>query len=146
MGSISDYITKKDEEAIVDAIKKGEKQTSGEIRLHIEMKCPVDDPYQRALSVFEMLEMHKTELANGILIYLALDDHKVVVCGDKGINDIVGESYWKDTIKLMVKHFKDDDYRQGLIEGVNEISQKLKKYFPYEKGDTNELSNEISKG
>jgi uncharacterized membrane protein len=146
MSTISDYITESDEKAIIEAIKSGEKQTSGEIRLHIELKCPEEDPYQRALNIFEHLEMHKTELANGILIYLALDDHKIVVCGDKGINDIVGENYWKNTIDLMTTHFKNNDYKQGLIEGVIEISQKLKQYFPYEKGDTNELSDDISKG
>jgi len=146
MSSILDYISSEDEKEIVEAIKEGEKRTSGEIRLHLELKCPVKDPYDRALQVFEALEMHKTELANGILIYVALDDHKLVVCGDKGINDIVGEDYWQSTVNLMISNFKSDEYKQGLVEGVKEVSKKLKEYFPYEKGDTNELSDDISKG
>lgn len=146
MSTISDYISEADEKAIVEAIKKGEYRTSGEIRLHIEMHCPIDNPYDRALQVFEKLEMHKTELANGILIYLAIEDHKLVVCGDKGINDIVGEDYWKSTVNLMVSLFKNEDYKEGLIQGIAEVSHKLKEHFPYESGDTNELSDDISKG
>ena len=146
MSSISDYISEQDEKAIVEAIRQGEKRTSGEIRLHIEMNCPLDDPYKRALQVFEKLEMHKTELANGILIYLAIEDHKLVVCGDKGINDIVGETYWKSTVNMMVSYFKEEKYKEGLIQGVTEVSHKLKEHFPYESDDTNELSDDISKG
>jgi uncharacterized membrane protein len=145
MSSISDYISEANEKEIVEAIRNGEKRTSGEIRLHIELNCPNDNPYDRALQVFEKLEMHKTELANGILIYLALDDHKLVVCGDKGINDIVGEDYWKSTVDLMTSYFKKDDYKEGLIQGVTKVSHKLKEHFPFEKGDTNELSDDISK-
>lgn len=146
MSSISDYISEPDEKAIIEAIRQGENRTSGEIRLHIEMNCPLDNPYDRALQVFEKLEMHKTELANGILIYLAIEDHKLVVCGDKGINDIVGEDYWKNTVDLMVSYFKKEDYKGGLIQGITEVSHKLKEHFPYESGDTNELSDDISKG
>lgn len=145
MSDISDYISAEDEKELVEAIKKGEKETSGEIRVHVELNCHNEDPYERALQVFGKLEMHKTELSNGILIYLAIEDHKVVVCGDKGINDIVGKAYWEETIAMMVSYFKEDKYKEGLIKGVEELSLKLKTYFPYKKGDTDELSNEISK-
>jgi uncharacterized membrane protein len=146
MSKISDYISETDEKAIVEAIRRGENRTSGEIRLHIEMNCPLDNPFDRALQVFEKLEMHKTDLSNGILIYMAIEDHKLVVCGDKGINDIVGEDYWKSTVDLMVSCFKKDNYTEGLIQGITKVSHELKEHFPYEKGDSNELSDDISKG
>ena len=146
MIKITDYLLAEDEKEIVEAIKKAEKQTSGEIRLHIEMKCPIDKPFDRALQVFEQLEMHKTELQNGILIYVALEDHKLVVCGDKGINDILGQNYWEDTVKMMTGYFKNNQYKKGLVEGITEIGQKLKQHFPYQSDDTNELSDDISKG
>jgi len=146
MIKITDYISLEDEKEIVEAIKKGEKQTSGEIRLHIEMNCPIDKPFDRALQVFEQLEMHKTDLQNGILIYVALKDHKLVVCGDKGINDILGQKYWEDTVTMMTGYFKNNQYKKGLIEGVTEIGQKLKQHFPFQSNDTNELSDDISKG
>lgn len=146
MSDISDYISTEDEKEIVNAIQQGEKQTSGEIRVHIELVCQTEDPYQRALYIFEKLEMHKTQLSNGILIYMAIEDHKLVVCGDKGINDLVDDTYWESTINLMTSYFKNDKYKEGLVKGIDELGEKLKTYFPYEDGDTDELSNEISKG
>lgn len=146
MPKLAEYISKEDEKAIVEAIKAGEKHTSGEIRLHIEMTCPEEDAYDRALQVFEKLEMHKTELSNGILIYVALEDHQLVLCGDKGINDIVGKGFWESTVELMTYHFKKNQYKEGLVKGIAEVGQKLKQYFPYQSDDTNELSDDISKG
>ena len=146
MSDISDYISTEDEKEIVNAIQQSEKQTSGEIRVHIELVCQTEDPYQRALYIFEKLEIHKTQLSNGILIYMAIEDHKLVVCGDKGINDLVDDTYWESTINLMTSYFKSDKYKEGLVKGIDELGEKLKTYFPYEDGDTDELSNEISKG
>lgn len=146
MKQITEYISKDDEQEIVEAIKAGEKQTSGEIRLHIEMTCPIDEPYDRALGVFEELEMHKTDLQNGILIYVALEDHQLVLCGDKGINEKVGQGFWDSTVELMTTHFKKSEYKEGLVKGIAEVGQKLKEYFPYQSDDTNELSDDISKG
>ncbi|MGX1023578.1 TPM domain-containing protein [Flavobacterium sp. CS20] len=146
MPKLKEYISKDDEKEIIEAIKAGEKQTSGEIRLHIEMKCPVEDAYDRALGVFEELGMHKTELANGILIYVAIEDHKLVLCGDKGINEKVGQGFWESTVKLITSYFKKNQYKEGLVKGIAEVGQKLKQYFPYQSDDTNELSDDISKG
>ncbi|RRO21893.1 TPM domain-containing protein [Flavobacteriaceae bacterium 14752] len=146
MSKLTDYISKDDEVEIVDAIKAGEKQTSGEIRLHIEMKCPVADAYDRALGVFEELNMHKTDLANGILLYVALEDHKLVLCGDKGINEKVGQGFWESTVEIITSHFKKNQYKEGLVKGIAEVGQKLKQYFPYQSDDANELKDDISKG
>ncbi|NOX88964.1 MAG: TPM domain-containing protein, partial [Calditrichaeota bacterium] len=69
------FFTDEQKKQIVDAIKEAEKETSGEIRLHIESKCK-GDPLERAIKVFQKLKMHKTALRNGTLIYLALNNKK----------------------------------------------------------------------
>jgi uncharacterized membrane protein len=46
-----------------------EKNTSGEIRVHLEKNRV--RTYDRALEVFHELKMDETELKNGVLIYLA---------------------------------------------------------------------------
>jgi uncharacterized membrane protein len=46
----------------------------------------------------------------------------------------------------MVAHFKKGDFKQGLIDGIHRAGEQLQRYFPWQEGDTNELSNEISKG
>jgi uncharacterized membrane protein len=145
MSKIEDFLTKEEEQEIVEAIRLAEKETSGEIRIHIEKTTSIA-PFDRALEVFHLLKMDETELKNGVLIYLAVEDKKFVICGDKGINDLVEADFW-DTIKnIMANHFKNSNFKQGLIDGITKAGVQLQKYFPFEDGDTNELSNEISKG
>ncbi len=139
------FLTNEEEQEIVAAISMAEKETSGEIRVHIE-KTTSKVPYDRALEVFEELKMHQTELKNGVLIYLAVADKQFVICGDKGINDVVPEGFWDTTKDAMKNHFKNSDFKQGLIDGIQKTGAQLKNYFPWQEGDTNELSNEISKG
>jgi uncharacterized membrane protein len=145
MSKVEDFLTKEEEQAVVNAIGMAEKETSGEIRVHIEKTTSID-VFDRALEVFHLLEMEKTHLKNGVLIYVAIQDKSFVICGDQGINDLVENDFWDTTKEVMVAHFKNGNFKQGLIDGIMKAGEQLKRYFPYEEGDTNELSNEISKG
>jgi uncharacterized membrane protein len=145
MSKVEDFLTKEEEQAIVEAIRVAEKNTSGEIRVHIE-KTTSEVPFDRALEVFHELKMDETQLQNGVLIYLAVADKKFVICGDKGINDLVADNFWDTTKEIMKNYFKDGNFKQGLIDGILMAGEQLQKHFPWQDGDTNELSNEISKG
>ena len=145
MSKAEAFLTKEEEQEIVEAIRMAEKETSGEIRVNIE-KTTSKVPFDRALEVFHLLKMDETQLKNGVLIYLAVADKKFVVCGDQGINDVVSDDFWVSTKEAMAIHFKTGKFKQGLIDGITKAGMQLKKHCPYEEGDTNELSNEISKG
>ena len=145
MSKVVDFLSKEDEQTIVDAIRVAEKATSGEIRVHLEETTSLA-PFERALEVFYDLKMNETQDQNGVLIYLAVADKKFAICGDKGINEVVDEDFWDNTKNIMTEHFKNNNFKQGLIDGILEAGEQLKKYFPYQKNDLDELSNEISKG
>jgi uncharacterized membrane protein len=145
MSKVDHFLTKEEEQEIVEAIRMAEKETSGEIRVHIEKTTSID-AFERALEVFHLLEMDKTELKNGVLIYVAVKDKAFVICGDQGINELVANDFWDTTKEVMASHFKNRNFKQGLIDGIKKAGHELKLYFPYQEGDTNELSNEISKG
>jgi uncharacterized membrane protein len=145
MSKVEDFLSKEEEQEIVEAIQIAEKNTSGEIRVHIEKTTSLD-AYDRAMEVFHELKMDETELQNGVLIYLAVEDKTFVICGDKGINDVVGADFWNCTRDVMVAQFKQNKFKQGLVDGIIRAGEQLKKHFPWQEGDTNELSNEISKG
>ena len=145
MSKVEDFLTKEEEQEIVEAIRVAEKNTSGEIRVHIE-KTTSKVHFDRALEVFHELKMDETQLQNGVLLYVAVDDHKFVICGDKGINDVVSPNFWDSTKDAMGAQFKQQNFKQGLIDGILIAGEQLKKYFPWSAEDTNELSNEISKG
>ncbi len=145
MSKVEEFLTKEEEQAVVEAICVAEKETSGEIRVHIE-KTTSKDPYDRALEVFHELNMHETHLKNAVLIYLAIADKKFVICGDQGIHDLVDATFWDSTKEAMATQFQIGNFKQGLIDGILKAGHQLSIHFPWEENDTNELSNEISKG
>lgn len=130
---------------LVKAIKSAELNTSGEIRLHVENKCKID-VLDKASFVFKMLKMHNTELRNGVLFYLAVSDKKFAILGDAGINAKVPDTFWDDIKKLMSDCFMEGDFVKGLSTGIEMAGKQLKKHFPYQTDDVNELSDEISIG
>lgn len=141
-----DTITPEDEKLILAAIKDAEKNTSGEIRVHIENHCE-GDVLDRATEVFAQLHMHLTKLRNGVLFYVALKDHRFAVLGDAGINSIVPDHFWEDITAEVISTFKKQQYAEGLAKGIRMAGEQLKAHFPYDnKGDVNELSDDISFG
>ena len=145
MSKVEDFLTKKEEQEIVEAIRMAEKNTSGEIRVHIE-KTTSKVPFDRALEVFHELRMDETQLQNGVLFYFAVENKSFAICWDKGINNLVSDDFWDCTKDKMTEQFKAGKFKQGIVDGILNAGDQLKKYFPWAEGDTNELSNEISKG
>jgi len=145
MSKIEDFLTAKQEQALIETIKISEKNTSGEIRVHIE-KSTEKSSMDRALEVFYLLEMDKTELRNGILIYVAVESKKIAIIGDEGINNLVPKNFWDEELAMLISYFKESNFTEGLQLVIIEIGKKLKQFFPYQKNDSNELSDEISKG
>ena len=143
---VSDLFTPEEENAIVAAIGAAERNTSGEIRVHIEATRKGKETLDRAIEVFQELEMHQTEARNGVLFYLAYEDHAFSIFGDQGINEKVPPGFWDVTRDLMEKAFRRSAFSEGLIEGIGEAGRALKVYFPYQSNDQNELDDSISKG
>ncbi len=139
------FFTKEQQKRIVEAIGQAEQNTSGEIRVHIEKNCK-KDVLDRAADVFAMLKMHKTDLRNGVLFYLSLEDRKFAILGDGGINAKVPENFWESVKEVVLEQFKLDNQTEGLVKGILMAGEKLKAHFPYQKDDVNELSDEISFG
>ena len=137
------FLTAEQQETVVSAVRLAEKGTSGEIRVHIDGTCS-GDPVKRAEEVFFKLGMHKTELRNGVLIYLACNSKVFAIIGDKGINDVVPENFWNDIVQAMAEQFRKGDFTAGLSEAALMVGEKLKAYFPYQEDDVNELPDEIS--
>ena len=137
------FFSKEEQQKIVAAIKKAELNTSGEIRVHIENHCKTE-VLERTAEMFYELKMNRTAARNGILFYLAVKDRKFAVIGDEGINRNVEHDFWNDIKDEMTAKFKNGQFAEGLTNGILKCGEKLKKYFPYQDDDVNELSDEIS--
>ncbi|MFW0716262.1 TPM domain-containing protein [Pedobacter sp. N23S346] len=131
-----------EQDKIAQAISDAEKATSGELRIAIDKHCE-GDPYEKATDYFSKLNMDKTSLKNGVLIYLAHADHKFAIIGDSGINRVVPADFWETTKIAMTAHFAKGNLADGIIAGVALAGEKLALFFPPQKGDINELPNDI---
>jgi len=139
------FISKTEQALIVKAIESAELNTSGEIRVHIESSCK-SDPIERAIFIFNKLKMFQTKERNGVLIYIAFKSRKFAIIGDIGINAKVSANFWDDVKNKLLNYFASGDIVSGLTLAIYLTGEKLKEYFPYQKDDINEQSNEISFG
>ena len=138
------FFSAEDEARIVEAIRLAELKTSGEIRVHLENHA--NEPnLKHAEHIFHKVGMDKTALRNGVLFYLAVQDHQFSIVGDKGINEAVHQGFWDEIRDVMQSHFRESRFTEGLVVGIGMTGTALKQYFPREDDDINELSNEISK-
>jgi uncharacterized membrane protein len=143
--SAKKFFTAEQQDDIKQAVLNAELDTSGEIRVHIENKCS-GDVLIRAAQIFKKLKMDRTELHNGVLIYLAVENRKFAIIGDEGINKVVPENFWEQIKTNMLNHFREGRFTLGLSEAITEAGKQLKHHFPHDKNDVNELPDDISFG
>lgn len=139
-----DFFSPPERARIIDAIRVAEMQTSGEIRLFVESRCRYVDPLDRATEIFWGLKMDHTAERNGVLIYVAIKDHQLAILGDEGIHKKVGEEFWANEVRSMLRHFQNKEYAEGIVAMVEDIGNALKSNFPYIRTtDKNELPDDI---
>lgn len=139
-------LSSEEQDRITHAVSVAENRTSGEIRVVVENVVGKLSAMEKAAKYFEELDMHKTVLRNGVLIYLAVADHQFAIIGDLGINKRVEADFWECTKEKMVAYFRNGDYTKGLVEGIHQAGERLHTYFPKQDDDINELPNEVHFG
>jgi uncharacterized membrane protein len=139
-----EYFTPAEKDIIVTAIQEAERRTSGEIRIYVESKCEMVNPVLRAREIFFQLKMDQTASRNGVLLYLAMDDHQLAVFGDEGIHQKVGHEFWQKEVAIMLEEFKQKHFIEGIAHIVEDIGEALVTHFPYDgTTDKNELPDDI---
>lgn len=145
-------LTDADLDAIVASVREAEQRTSAEIRVHVEPRVAhgrrrgVTDALERARHVFVQLGMHRTAQRSGVLVYLAIEDHKLAVVGDEGIHAHVGDDYWNGVRDRMVERLRAGAMRAALIGAVTEVGVTLARFFPRRPDDVDELPDDVSLG
>lgn len=132
------FFSERERHGIAAAIRNAESRTSGEIRVHVERRCPAD-PLLRAKELFSALGMHRTARRNGVLIYLAVRDRRFAVVGDEGFHRAVPERFWEEVASEMERHFKAGRFLEGIHGLIDRISAELGRHFPRTPDDLNEL-------
>jgi uncharacterized membrane protein len=143
MSSAKSFFSEEQSQQIISAIREAEKDTSGEIRVHLEDRAK-PNALEQAKLLFVKLGMNQTDLHNGVLIYLAVQDHQFAIVGGPGIDKKVPIDFWDEVRNLMQSHFKNGDFAGGLAAGILMAGEQLRQYFPCATDDKNELTDDIS--
>lgn len=130
---------------VLEAMREAERRSSGEIRIYLERKAK-GEILSRAKKIFEKLGMTRTQKRNGVLIYFSLTHCSFAVLGDRGIDEKVGEEFWKKRVQLMERSFAENNFAEGLAAAVREIGCELAVHFPGTQDDIDELPNKIEEG
>jgi uncharacterized membrane protein len=138
-----DFIGTLDQQRIVGAIHTAEELTSGEIRVHVQPKAH-GEIRSVAERTFERLGMTKTDLRNGVLLFIASEEQRFVILGDRGINEKVPAGFWDDIAARLTIRFKHGEFTDGIVEAIHSAGEELRHYFPRAHGDVNELTNEVN--
>lgn len=141
--SQNEFLATLEQPRIVDAIGEAETKTSGEIRVHIQPKAR-GDIRTVAERTFERLGMTKTALRNGVLLFIACDEHRFVILGDHGIDEKVPPGFWDEIAANLTNRFQRGEFTDGIVEAIHAAGEQLGTYFPRAAGDVDELANEIN--
>ena len=127
---------------INSAIKDAESKTSGEIKLVMVRHC-WGNMKAKASKIFKELRLDKTRDRNCVLILFVVTNREFLIYGGQGIHERVGQGFWDDIRDKMVAAFKQDEFGDGISRGVCRIGERLSEYFPYQRDDTDEISDDI---
>lgn len=134
-----------DHDRVVEAIRRAEAGTRGEIRVHASNKT-VEDAQAAAAELFEKLGMTGTKERNGVLIYVAPRSRRFAILGDSGIHEKCGPGFWQEVAAAMEADFREQRFTEGLVKGVERAGETLAVHFPRAAGDRdlNELPDAVS--
>jgi uncharacterized membrane protein len=138
-----EFLETLDQPRIVAAIQEAERQTSGEIRIHVQPKAYGGEIRTVAERTFERLGMTKTALRNGVLLFIATEEQRFVILGDQGINEKVPAGFWDEIAAKLTIRFKNAEFTEGIVEAVTSAGSQLGQFFPRAGDDVNELADTI---
>ncbi len=133
--------------AIEAEIQASESRHAGEIRFVVEGALdgwPLfkgQSARERAIDLFSQLRVWDTEGNSGLLIYLLLADRAVEIVADRGIHARVGSQEWEQTCRTMETAFKQENYEDGAVSGIQAVTRHLTKHFPASGAGQNELAD-----
>jgi uncharacterized membrane protein len=141
--ALADFIPNEGQRRIADAITAAERHTTGEICVHVTPRCR-GNVMKRAVKTFNRLHLYTTKRRNAVLIFIAYDDRKLAILGDTAINEAVPEGFWDGEVEELTNYLKAGRPVDGLCAIIARMGERLSEYFPGERDDENELSNEVT--
>ncbi len=137
-------LTPEEESRVVAAIRDAEEGNRGEVRVHLERRCPISDSMDRARELFTTLEMEDTAEGTGVLLYVAVDDRVACVWAGPGIYGARATGFWDEVVDEVVGGFLVRAPARGIATAVRRIGRVLREVVPGEDTAGNELDDAVT--
>lgn len=99
---------------------------------------------QRARRCFAEEGLTRTRGRTGILIFVALLEHRVIVLGDEGIDRVLDpDESWQQVVELAVAGLREDRAVEGLEAAVRRCGEILARHLPAGDENPDELPNRL---
>lgn len=92
-----------------------------------------------AQAAFVSHGLTETRERTGILIFVSLFEHQVLILADKGIHLRLGESYWKGHADRIARSVRERRFTEQLCDSIGDMGRQLAQHFPRRADDINEL-------
>ena len=132
------------EAALVAAIRDAERGNRGEVRVHVEKRCPGGNALERARQIYHLLGMSGTQEDTAVLLYVALSDRKAAVFAGSGIHAAAKPDFWKSVVDAVAKGYARGAGEAGLVDAIGKIGELLREHLPGEDRSGNELPDEVT--
>jgi len=81
---------------------------------------------RRAAVAFIEAEVFRTQARIGILLLVSLFERRVVLLGDRGINERVAPERWKGIVDRITRGLKEDRLVSALVDGIEALGELLR--------------------
>lgn len=100
--------------------------------------------HRAAMQAFLEEEVFSTRDRTGILLFISLQEHRIEVIGDTGINAKVSEDEWVDIVTRIRKGIKNRNLTAGLVDAIRMCGKLLERRgVEIREDDENELSDAV---
>jgi putative membrane protein len=112
-------------------------------RLIVPAKTMRKKVHKRAILHFMDSGISYTRDRTGILIFISLLEHQVVLLADSGINEKIQQKQWQKIVDHVILGIKKGNFTDHLVKSIQDCGEILTEHFPIKEDDTNELPNRI---
>lgn len=139
-----DFLTKEERDLISSAVSKAEGTTAGEIRVVVVSNSKkFESVHAHAVEAFGKYGLNNTIDKTGILIFLSVEEKRIEILADSGINAKVEQETWDTMVTKLAENIRSGGTCKGICDLVKEVGELLTVHFPIQPEDKDELSNEV---
>lgn len=115
-------------------------------RLLIPRGAAAASAERRALELFAARGLTRTRDRTGMLILISELERRVVILGDRGIHERVGDAGWREHVDHVVAAIHRGEAARGLLDVIERLGALHAELVPVRVGDTNELPDSVVRG